>query len=67
MDKEEVCFYSVNDFAKLLSTSPACVRKLIRKGQIKSLKLNSAKRAKHRIPISELYRLSSSVYGEEND
>jgi len=68
MSNEEPAFYSVKDFAKLLSVSEQGVRKLIATGQIKSLKLNTAQRAKHRIPKSELYRLSSSVYGtEENE
>lgn len=68
MNNEEPAFYSVKSFAKLLSISEPGVRKLIAEGHIKSLKLNTAERAKHRIPKSELYRLSASVYGDtENE
>jgi len=67
MTDDEKAFYSVIEFAKILSVSPPMVRKLIREGQIKSLKLHTAKTSKYRIPKSELYRLSSSVYGTEED
>ena len=67
MSEEEVCFYSVTAFAKLLSISPAGVRYLIAKGEIKSIRLNTAKNSKHRIPKSELYRLNSIAYEKEDE
>lgn len=67
MSDEEVCFYSIKDFAKMLSISQQGIRKLLKDGQIKSLRLGTAKRSKHRIPRSELLRLQSMAYGEENE
>lgn len=67
MNQDDVCFYSVKDFSKMLSISEQGIRKLLREGQIKSIRLNTAKRSKHRIPKSELLRLQSSAYGLQNE
>jgi len=67
MSDDEKAFYSVTEFAKLLSITGKGVRSLIQSGKIKSIQLSTAKKAKYRIPKSELYRLTSSAYGVEDE
>jgi excisionase family DNA binding protein len=64
---DEKCFFSVKEFAKLLSISEQGIRKLLKTGDIKSIRLTDAKKAKLRIPRSELLRLQAEAYGTTDE
>lgn len=64
---DEKCFFSVKEFAKLLSISEQGIRKLVRAGSLKGIKLTNTKKSKVRIPKSELLRLQAEAYGNTDE
>lgn len=62
MNEYEIKFYTVKEFAKLISFKPAQVRKWIREGKINALKINEGKKSAYRIPSSELLRMHARAY-----
>lgn len=55
-------FYTVDQFAKMLSLSDQTVRKLIRNGRISAIRVSDKGRARYRIPESqlEIWQIKSS-------
>lgn len=64
---DDIIFYSVKDSAKMLSISISGIRQLIREGKLKSVKFNEGVKSKQRIPKSELLRLQSLPFSEDNE
>ena len=60
-------FYSVKDFAKILSVHPNTVRKMIHEGRLHPINTGSDKKPTYKIPSDDLVRLMAESFPKQDE
>ena len=58
MHEENIAYYSIKEFAKLIRVHEQTVRNSIRSGRIQAFRVGNGKKSAFRIPASEVSRIA---------